>query len=107
MTLLRRSNAYTKIDKEDPEEIFHRRAEFLIYKVLQQADSRKQRPSFLRIRSNRLKVKIGKKLKNLRRSMSMTTSAARLGVYKQIAWILKAWKRLLGCGEAIVRLPLF
>ncbi|KAJ9128993.1 hypothetical protein P3X46_034247 [Hevea brasiliensis] len=97
--VMRRSSSYgySKLDKEDPEEMIHRRAQFLIYKALQQADSI-GKPSFLRIRLCRLKVKIGKKLKKLRKSIS----AARVRMYKQIA---NQWKRLFCHGEAIAILP--
>ncbi|KAF5729044.1 hypothetical protein HS088_TW21G01201 [Tripterygium wilfordii] len=105
-TLLRRQSGYSKIDKEDPEEILHRRAQFLIYKVLKQADSR-GRSSFMRIRLSRLKIKIGKKLKCLRRGMLLTLSTTRIKLYKQLGGLLRAWKRLIGSGETISRLPLF
>lgn len=93
--------SYSKLDKEDPEDVIHRRAQFLIYKTLQQADSR-GKPSFLRIRLCRLKVKIGKKLKKLRKSMILSVSAARVRMYKQVA---NQWKRLFCHGEAIASLP--
>ncbi|KAH1065967.1 hypothetical protein J1N35_030954 [Gossypium stocksii] len=83
MVILRRSNGYSKVDKEDPEEIIHRRAQFLIHKVLERADCRRK-PSFLRIRLCRLKVKIGRRLKKLRKSALVSISAARTGVYKQM-----------------------
>ncbi|KAK0579730.1 hypothetical protein LWI29_030666 [Acer saccharum] len=82
MTILRRQSNYTKLDKEDPEEIQRRKAQFLIYKVMEQADSifpspRKRRPSsFLRLRLCRLKVKIGKRLRK-------SIYAARISFHKQ------------------------
>ncbi|KAG4199807.1 hypothetical protein ERO13_A05G169600v2 [Gossypium hirsutum] len=93
MVILRRSNGYSKVDKEDPEEIIHRRAQFLIHKVLERADCRRK-PSFLRIRLCRLKVKIGRRLKKLRKSALVSISAARTGVYKQVIDQLKTWRRL-------------
>ncbi|XVF26027.1 hypothetical protein REPUB_Repub13aG0264700 [Reevesia pubescens] len=93
MALLRRSYGYSKVDKEDPEEIIHRRAQFLIYKVLEQADTRRK-SSFLRIRLCRLKVKIGRRLKKLRKSVLVSISVARIGVYKQVVNQLKTWRRL-------------
>ncbi|KAJ4838678.1 hypothetical protein Tsubulata_003110 [Turnera subulata] len=102
MTLVRKSyGAYTKLDKEDPEELIHRRAQFLIYKALQQADSRRK-PSFLRIRLCRLKVKIGSKLRKMRKSMSFSISAARNRVYKQVS---NQWKRLFYRAQTIASLP--
>ncbi|KAJ7967682.1 Rhodanese-like domain-containing protein [Quillaja saponaria] len=101
MDLGRRPYAYSKMDMEDPEEKIHRRAQFLIYKVLEQADSRRK-PSFLGIKVSKLKVKIGKRLKRLRKKMLSGISAARVGVYKQVISQLKAWKRLFSHGDTIV-----
>ncbi|KAJ4703141.1 Rhodanese-like domain-containing protein [Melia azedarach] len=108
MTLLRSNqHAYSKIDKEDPEEVRSRRAQFLIYKVLDRVDSRRK-PSFLRIRLCRLKVKIGKRLKKLRKSMLVSVSAARISFYKQAITQLKTWKRFFGPAESnIATLPAF
>ncbi|GMI91475.1 hypothetical protein like AT1G11655 [Hibiscus trionum] len=97
MAVLRRSNGYSKVDKEDPEELIHRRAQFLIYKVMEQADCRRK-PSFVRIRLCRLKVKIGRRLKKLRKSALVSISAARIGVYKQVMNQLKTWRRLFNRG---------
>uniref|UniRef100_A0A5B7CAF7 Uncharacterized protein n=1 Tax=Davidia involucrata TaxID=16924 RepID=A0A5B7CAF7_DAVIN len=104
MTLFARPHAYSKMETEDPEETKHRRAQFLIYKVLEQADSRR-RPYCLRVRIRKLKIKIGKRLKRLRKSMLYTISSAKVGVYKQVTGQLKTWKRLLRGGEAMVSLP--
>ncbi|KAK2974812.1 hypothetical protein RJ640_005596 [Escallonia rubra] len=76
MTLLSRPYAYSKLEIEDPEEFKHRRAQFLIYKVLLQADSRR-RPSWLRVRICKLKVKIGKRMKKLRTTVFLAMSAAK------------------------------
>lgn len=100
MTFMRSSYGYSKMEKEDPEEVNHRRAQFLIYKVMEQADSRRK-SSFLRVRICRLRVKIGRRLKRLRKSIT----AAKVGVYRQVLVQLKAWKRLLGGGETGVTLP--
>jgi hypothetical protein len=107
MALLRRrsSYAYSKIDNEDPEERKHRLAQFLIQKVLLQADSRR-RPSLLRIRICRLKVKIGRRLKKLRKSVLLGISAARVGAHKRVISHVKTWRRLFHRGETInVSLP--
>ncbi|OMO76765.1 hypothetical protein CCACVL1_15428 [Corchorus capsularis] len=101
MALLRKPYSYSKIDKEDPEDIIHRRAQFLIYKVMQQADSRRK-PSFMRIRLCRLKVKIGRRLKKLRKSAFVCISAARVGVYKQLINQLKTWRRLFSRGDGTI-----
>lgn len=104
MTILRRSCGYSKVDKEDPEEVSRRRAQFLIYKVLVQADSRRK-PSFIRIRLCKLKIKIGKRLRKLRKSMLVSISAARIAFYKQLITQLTSWKRFFGQGETIASLP--
>ncbi|GLU23296.1 hypothetical protein SLE2022_393160 [Rubroshorea leprosula] len=104
----RRTYAYSRVDNEDPDEKIHRRAQFLIYKVLEQADSRRK-PSFLRIRLCRLKVKIGRKLK-LRKSMVVSFCAARVRVHKKILKQLKAWRLLFsrgGTNTATLPPPLF
>ncbi|RDY08333.1 hypothetical protein CR513_07450, partial [Mucuna pruriens] len=64
MALSRRLNGYSKMDKEDPEDIIHRRAKFLIYKELEKADSRRK-PSCVRIRMVKLKIKIGNGLRSI------------------------------------------
>ncbi|KAK6932318.1 hypothetical protein RJ641_001942 [Dillenia turbinata] len=108
MTLLKKPYGYTKMEVEDPEEVMHRRAQFLIYKVLEQADARR-RPSTLRVRICRLRVKIGKRLKRLRKSMSSDLSLAKLSVYRKALRQLKAWKAILGGGAraTLASLPHF
>lgn len=110
MSLLKRQCNYSKLDKEDPDEVLHRKAQFLIYKVMAQADSsssprKRSRHSFLRIRLCRLKVKIGKRLKKLRKCMVVNISAARIAFHKQVVTQLKTWKRFFGHGESITSLP--
>ncbi|KAL6197618.1 hypothetical protein ACLB2K_033224 [Fragaria x ananassa] len=95
MAGVRKRNGYSKMDKEDPEEVIHRRAQFLVYKVMQQAEYRR-RPSNLRIRIRKLKVKFGMRLKKLRKSMLLSVSAARVVVYKQVSRQLKTCKSLFG-----------
>ncbi|GMI93315.1 hypothetical protein like AT1G11655 [Hibiscus trionum] len=97
MAILKRSYGYSKVDKEDPDEIIHRRAQFLIYKALEQADSRRK-PSFIRIRLCRLKLKIGRKLKKLRKAAVVGVSGLRIGVYRQVLNQLKTWRRLFNRG---------
>ena len=105
MALSRRPYGYSKMDKEDPEEVIHRRALFLIYKVLEQADSRR-RPSCSRIRICKLKVKIGNRLRRLRKRIMSSVSAARVGFHGHVMVQLKAWKRLFGRGrQNLVALP--
>ncbi|KAL3522016.1 hypothetical protein ACH5RR_014850 [Cinchona calisaya] len=96
MSLLNRPFAYTKLEMEEPEEIKHRRARFLIYKSLQQADisPRKSRPSWLKVKTNKLKIRTRKRLKRLRKTILSTISAAEIGLHKQFISQLKALKRL-------------
>ncbi|CAI0468275.1 unnamed protein product [Linum tenue] len=84
---------YAKLDKEDPDEVFHRRAQFLIYKVMQRADDSRRGASFCQIKLCKLKVRIGKRLKKLRKGVVLSMSAARLRIYRMIRI---QWKRLFG-----------
>ncbi|XP_052203191.1 uncharacterized protein LOC127808663 [Diospyros lotus] len=103
MSLLRKPYSYSRVEKEDPEEVKHRQAQFLIYKVMEQADfssssrRRRRRAAFscLRVGICKLKmIRIGRRLRmRLRKGMSSTISAAR------------AWKRFFHGGQAIISLP--
>lgn len=107
--LLRKRYAYSMIDQEDLEEIKHRQAQFLIQKILLQADNRRK-PSFLRIRMCKLRVRIGRRLKKLRKSMLLGISVARVRLYKQVINRMKTWRRLFhsGRGEPLLSLaPMF
>ncbi|VVA91010.1 unnamed protein product [Arabis nemorensis] len=100
MTLFKRPCIYSKIHKDDPEEVFHRRAKFLIYKTLQEVDliSRRSSPpsSFLRMKLFRLKAKIGKSLTKLRKSV---VSAVRFGgIRKHSLSGVRALKKLFHSG---------
>ncbi|KAK7303292.1 hypothetical protein RJT34_14195 [Clitoria ternatea] len=100
MALCRRAYGYSKVDKEDPEDMIHRRAQFLIYKVLEKADSSRRKPSScLRIRISKLKVKIGNRLRRLRKRLMCGVSAARIGIHGHVVNQLKTWKKLLGSGR--------
>ncbi|XP_077242189.1 uncharacterized protein LOC143882609 [Tasmannia lanceolata] len=94
MSCLRRPNSYTKIEDEDPDELNHRRAQFLINKILEKADSRRKQPR-LRVRICKLKIKIGKRIKKLRRSIQFAVSAARAGMYQPVMEQLKLWRSAL------------
>ena len=61
-------SSYSRVDKEDPDELRHRKARFLIYKVLEEGCSRSQRRhSSLGWRLQcRFKVKIGLRMKRFR-----------------------------------------
>lgn len=83
---------YSKIDKEDPDEEKHRRAQFLIYKAMQQADFPRRRPSWFKVRATKLKIRIGRRLRRLRKRMLSIISNAEVGLHKQL---MKACKRLM------------
>lgn len=104
MALSNRPFAYSKMDREDPEEVIHRRAQFLIYQTMKQADFQR-RPSFLRVRISKIKVKIGNRLKRLRKRMLSCISAARISIYRRILRQLRELKCLFGRGEVIAQLP--
>ncbi|XP_047944409.1 uncharacterized protein LOC125191001 [Salvia hispanica] len=89
-----RAYSYSKMESEDVEEVKHRRAQFLIYKSLQKAEGRR-RPSWLRVKMFRLKIKIGKRLKKGFSSTSTLFFSAKADFYKQIAFLLKSCKHLL------------
>ncbi|KAK9681564.1 hypothetical protein RND81_10G011200 [Saponaria officinalis] len=96
--LLRNNNGYTKIDKEDPKEKSHREAQFIIYKTMKQVDQIVKRrssfkPSWLKLRIFKLKVKIGNKL-GLRKTMSKS----KVGVCHHLMGHLMRFKRLFNCG---------
>ena len=112
-----------KMEREDPEEKSHREAQFLIYKTLKQADQiAMKRPfspsssfSWLRLRISKLKVKIGKRLLRLRKTITILSSSKPkvVGVRKNVMGHLKSLKRLFSGGRsggasggaAIRRLP--
>ncbi|KAL0694391.1 hypothetical protein Bca4012_061571 [Brassica carinata] len=100
MTLFKQPCLYSKLNKEDPEEVFHRRAKFLIYKTLQEADvvaRRSTHPSsFLRMKLLRLKVKIGKSLAKLRRSV--VTAVRFGGIQKHSQSSVRALKKMFHGG---------
>lgn len=98
--------AYSKMEMEDPEEVKHRRAQFLIYKTMQQVDSIRRRPSWLKVKTSKLKFKIGKRLKKLRKTLLFTISSAAQPdggvVYKQLLSQFRALRtRLFRNREAI------
>ncbi|XP_016571226.2 uncharacterized protein LOC107869183 [Capsicum annuum] len=71
---------HSKIENEDKEEVKHRKAQFLIYKTLKKADSyvpRRKKSYWLKMKLYKLKIKIGRKLKKLRRRIMFTFSTSR------------------------------
>ncbi|XP_059318604.1 uncharacterized protein LOC132069188 [Lycium ferocissimum] len=103
--------AYSKMEIEDPEEVQHRRAQFLIHKSLQKSDSigsQRRQPIWLKVKVCKLKIKIGRRLKRIRKSMLLKFSATKGHVvyYKQLICQLKYWKRLIkGRETAMAKLP--
>ncbi|CAF2042521.1 hypothetical protein BRARA_I02206 [Brassica rapa] len=79
MALMAKNNPYeyTKMEKEDPQDLSHTRAQFLIQKVLERADQktrqqqqRRKRSSgpLIMIRVVGLRMRVGKKLRKLRKN---------------------------------------
>ncbi|KAI3906648.1 hypothetical protein MKW92_018149 [Papaver armeniacum] len=96
------SFGYAQIQKEDPEDMKHRKAQFMIYKTMQKADvvvsSSSPSSNPIRIRICRLKIKFGNKLKRLRKSLLYSISSTvntRVCAYKQFINQLKNLKRLV------------
>ncbi|KAI3988297.1 hypothetical protein MKX01_012086 [Papaver californicum] len=93
-----RSFGYVQMEKEDPEDMKHRKAQFMIYKTMQKAASSSSSSNPIRIRICRLKIKIGNKLKRLRKSLLYSISSSvntRVCAYKQFINQLKNLKRLV------------
>ncbi|KAF3639178.1 hypothetical protein BC332_33601 [Capsicum chinense] len=99
--LSKQQHAYSKMEIDDPEEMQHRKAQFLIYKALKKSDSVRKQP-WLKVRVCKLKIKIGRRLKRFRKSILLTFSVTRVGVYKQFMSQLKSWKGLLKGRENMV-----
>ncbi|OIW13987.1 hypothetical protein TanjilG_09338 [Lupinus angustifolius] len=104
MALSRRSYSYSKMDKEDPEEVISRRAQFLIYKVLEQANSPRKK-SCLRIRITKLKVKIGNRLRRLRKRIMSSVYAVKVGIHGHVKSQVKTWKGFYGKGRQTLISP--
>ncbi|CAH2078327.1 unnamed protein product [Thlaspi arvense] len=102
MAMKKNPNEYTKIEKEDPNEMIHRRAQFLIHKILQRADTetlRQQRKRSMLIKTSSFRVvgirmKIGKKLRKLRKSCVMANKHGDL-----LPCFLKSLRRYFFCSS--------
>ncbi|KAK9706430.1 hypothetical protein RND81_07G123900 [Saponaria officinalis] len=91
------NNNYIVLAKEDPKEKSHREAQFLIYKTMKKIDQivrKKSSSSWLKLRICKLKVKIGKKLLLLKKTMLCNMSKTKGGVCKHIMGHFKGFKRL-------------
>ncbi|CAD5328664.1 hypothetical protein ISN44_As04g022470 [Arabidopsis suecica] len=102
MAMMKNPNQYTKIEKEDLNEIIHRRAQFLIHKILQRADietlrQQQKRNTTIKLLSFRvvgIRMKIGKKLRKLRKSCVMVDKNGDL-----IPRVLKSLRRYFFCSS--------
>ncbi|KAI3745373.1 hypothetical protein L1987_58484 [Smallanthus sonchifolius] len=97
------SYAYSKMEMEDPEEMKSRKAQFLIHKSLEKADGsfrKSRKPSWLKVRIFKLKIKFGKKMKKLKKSLMVVSrcGAARVGVLQQ-------WKNLFTVRRTMLKIP--
>ncbi|XP_009789018.1 uncharacterized protein LOC142175123 [Nicotiana tabacum] len=107
-TFLNKQHVYLKIEKEAPEDIKHRKAQFLIYKSLNKADSvvsQRKNVLWLKVKFCKLKIKIGRRLNTLKKGILLTFSVAKGGVYKQFICKLKSLKKMLVSREDMVGLP--
>ncbi|XP_010448970.1 PREDICTED: uncharacterized protein LOC104731335 [Camelina sativa] len=103
MAMMKIPNQYTKVEKEDPNEIIHRRAQFLIHKILERADTetlrhqQKRNTITIKISSFRvvgIRMKIGKKLRKLRKSCVMANKHGDL-----MPRLLKSLRRCFFCSS--------
>ncbi|KAF3776592.1 hypothetical protein EJ110_NYTH47883 [Nymphaea thermarum] len=91
---------------ESEEEKRHRKAQFLIYKMMEKADSVSKRPPPLKVRVCRLRVKIGRKIRRLRNKMQFAAYCIKVGICGQLVGQLKMVKRvLLGRGDIATLSP--
>ncbi|CAA0396066.1 unnamed protein product [Arabidopsis thaliana] len=103
MAMMKNPNQYSKIEKEDLNEIIHRRAQFLIHKILQRADietlrQQQKRNTTIKLLSFRvvgIRMKIGKKLRKLRKSCVMVDKNGDL-----IPRVLKSLRRYFFCSSS-------
>ncbi|XP_051125053.1 uncharacterized protein LOC127247298 [Andrographis paniculata] len=100
----RSSYGYSRVDNEDPEEAQHRRAQFLIYKSMQRADQagrRRRRPSWLRVKISKLRIKIGKRLKRL----TSAVFSAKMDLCKHVSCVFRSCKTSLLPARHVRTLP--
>ncbi|KAF8093011.1 hypothetical protein N665_0393s0013 [Sinapis alba] len=95
-------HVYIKMEKEDPQELIHRRAQFLIQKVLERADNktrqqqqRKRSSSgpLIIIRVAGIRMRIGKKLRKLRKNNGCVCK-------NLISRFIKSFKRFLSSSSS-------
>ena len=82
--------------KEDPMEKSHTEAQFKIYKTKKQIDQIGiKKSSWIGLRICKFKVKIGRKLLGLRKTMLCNMSKTKVGACSQFMGHFKKFKRLL------------
>lgn len=98
---LSRSYSYSRVSKEDPDEMKHRRAQFLINREMQRADSIRQRKVNPRLVISKLKIKVGFRIKRLRKAVNYTISVVRSKscIYRKLLVQLKLWKKGITGGK--------
>ncbi|CAN6464617.1 unnamed protein product [Victoria cruziana] len=104
--VMRGSYQYTKMQSfyESEEEKRHRKAQFLIHKMMEKADALSRRTPPLKVRVCRLRVKIGRRIRRLRNKMQFAVSFVKAGICGQLLGQLKMVKRLLHGRGAIASL---
>lgn len=101
--MIKNPNDYAKIEKEDPNEIIHRRAQFLIHKILQRADTETLRQQHKKTSTTKtssfrvvgIRMKIGKKLRKLRKSCVMGNKHGDL-----LPRVVKSLRRYFFCSSS-------
>ncbi|CAN8237934.1 unnamed protein product [Cochlearia groenlandica] len=101
MVLKNKPYVYTRMEKEDLEEINHRRAQFIIQKVLEKADNKirqqQRKRSYgplIMIRVVGIRMRIGKKLRKLRKNNNFVCN-------NLFSRFLKSFKRFLSSSRIV------
>ncbi|KAL4201185.1 hypothetical protein AMTRI_Chr02g214900 [Amborella trichopoda] len=89
--------AYYKLPAfhEDPEEQNHRLALYLIAKTLEKSDKPRRRPSLLRLRLCKLRIRLRKHIRKLKKRIQMGLSFINSDVCKQIHGQLKFFEKFV------------
>ncbi|ERN19663.1 hypothetical protein AMTR_s00062p00169680 [Amborella trichopoda] len=103
---MRKAYAYHKLPAfhEDPEEQNHRLALYLIAKTLEKADRPRRRPSFLRLRLCKLRIRLGKQIRKLKKRIQMAFLFINSDVCIQLHGQLKFLKSLFRGKQAMASL---
>ncbi|XP_010529440.1 PREDICTED: uncharacterized protein LOC104806304 [Tarenaya hassleriana] len=104
MATVKNPYLYTKMEKEDPEDMIHRRAQFLIQKILERADNQTRQQqrrwggttSFARKRvAVGIRLRIGRRLRRLRKSVIVHVSSCN-NVFRRH---FRSWRNLFSASR--------